>query len=336
MVRPEGPAYLFAHALIQEGIYSSLLRARRRDLHTLAARWFAHRDLVLHAEHLDRAGDATAPQAYLEAAREQVQHARYEQALKLARRALEITPAPESFSLRCLEGECLRHLGYVTESTHAFRQALNVAIHEIDRCHAWIGVAEGLRLSGEHSKLLEALEHAEAIAKVHGLSPELARIYQLRGGVFFVQGEIDACLEANAIALDHAKVANSPELETQALGGLGDAEFARGRMISAYDYYDRCIDLGRANGLSRIVAANLPQRGQTLLYRNDLEAALNDCKESAELAVKICQPRAELIASIVAAYVLDMGNSSEGRYWTRARLETRASPRRSAIRIRPA
>ena len=119
---------------------------------------------------------------------------------------------------------------------------------------------------------------------------------------------MDACLESNAIALRHATVANSPELEAQALGGLGDAEFARGRMISAYDYYHRCTDLGRAHGLTRIVAANLPQRGQTLLYRNDLEAALNDCKESAELAAKICQPRAELIAGIVATYVLDMGD----------------------------
>ena len=165
LVRPEGPVYLFAHALIQEGIYSSLLRARRRNLHTQAARWFAHHDLVLYAEHLDRAGDTTAPQAYLEAAREQVQHARYEQALKLARRALEITPAPESFSLRCLEGECLRHLGFVTESTYAFRQALDVAIHEMDRCHAWIGVAEGLPAQRGHTKLLESLEYAEAIAK---------------------------------------------------------------------------------------------------------------------------------------------------------------------------
>ena len=45
LVLPEGDDYLFAHALIQEGAYSSLLRSRRRELHLQAAEWFADRDL---------------------------------------------------------------------------------------------------------------------------------------------------------------------------------------------------------------------------------------------------------------------------------------------------
>jgi tetratricopeptide (TPR) repeat protein len=316
LVRPEESAYLFAHALIQEGTYSSLLRVRRKDLHIRAACWFADRDLVLHAEHLDRAGDPTAPQAYLKAARAEVQQARYERGLQLARRAIEIRPAAEGYSLRCLEGECLRHLGLLAESIRAFEQALEIAVHEVDRCHAWIGVAEGLRISGDFNRLLEALEQAEAVAQAHELLPELARIYQLRGGVFFVRGEILECLSSNNMALNYARMANSFEFEAHALSGLGDAEFARGRMISAHIYYSQCIDLSRAQALSRTIAANLPQRGQTLLYRNQLVAALNDCRESASLAERICQPRAELVAGIVAAYILDMGISKEGKHWT--------------------
>ena len=32
LIRPEGDGYLFAHALIQEGVYGSLLRQQRHEL----------------------------------------------------------------------------------------------------------------------------------------------------------------------------------------------------------------------------------------------------------------------------------------------------------------
>ena len=40
LVRPQGDHFLFAHALIQEGVYDTLLRSRRRELHRRAADWF--------------------------------------------------------------------------------------------------------------------------------------------------------------------------------------------------------------------------------------------------------------------------------------------------------
>jgi class 3 adenylate cyclase len=41
LARPEGNDFLFAHALIQEGAYTSLLRSRLRNLHLKAAAWYA-------------------------------------------------------------------------------------------------------------------------------------------------------------------------------------------------------------------------------------------------------------------------------------------------------
>ena len=61
LLRPdEGAGFRFAHALVRDAVYDSLLRSRRRELHRRAADWFAERDLVLRAEHLDR---AEAPEA---------------------------------------------------------------------------------------------------------------------------------------------------------------------------------------------------------------------------------------------------------------------------------
>ena len=61
LIRPEGDAFLFAHALVRDGVYSSLLTARRNELHRLAADWFHKHDPILQAEHLDRAEDTGPP-----------------------------------------------------------------------------------------------------------------------------------------------------------------------------------------------------------------------------------------------------------------------------------
>ncbi len=321
LVRPEGSDYLFAHALVRDGIYTSLLQGPKKDLHDLAADFYADRDAVLHAEHLDRASSPDAPQAYLAAAQEQTGQIRYENALRLVGRALEISPAGKSFALRLLEGELLHLIGSISASINAYQGALEVAADGSERCRAQIGIAEGLRLSEQHNELLQTLNRAEDDAGVRGHLPERARIHQLRGSVYFTRGEIDACLRATEISLNYARDGTSPELEARALGGLGDAEFARGHMISAHNYFDQCIELSRTHELKRVVAANLSMRGQTFLYQNQLKAALDDCRAAAELAQQIRQPRAEMIAAIVATYVLELGDPAVGREWAQSGLD---------------
>ena len=65
LLRPVRDGLQFAHALVRDGVYGSLTHARRRELHKSAAAIFVD-DPVLRAEHLDRAGDAEAPRAYLD------------------------------------------------------------------------------------------------------------------------------------------------------------------------------------------------------------------------------------------------------------------------------
>ena len=189
LVRPEGAGYLFAHALIQEGVYASLLQDRRRALHARAAEWFKDRDLTLHATHLDREDSASAAGAYLAAAQEQARDARFERALQLVSRGLELAPEAESYELNLFQGELLRNLASVPESIVAYQRAITVSQGESDICRALIGVAEGLRLRDRHSELLATLEQAEATAEAQQLKAERARIYQLRGNVHFIRGE---------------------------------------------------------------------------------------------------------------------------------------------------
>jgi len=302
LVRPEGSLYLFAHALIQEGAYASLLKRHRLELHQSAAAWFAGQDLVLFAEHLDYATDDKAAQAYLEAAQQQSDQFRPKRALQLVRRGLEIAANVDRFVLKCLEGELLRALGSVPESIEAYRRAREFASDDIERCRALIGTAEGLNITEAHDELMQILHTAEDLANSNALTYELARIFQLRGGVYFFKSESEACLQSNLLALELARKVESPEIEARALSGLGDAEYSRGRYLSASYYFDQCIKLAREHGLGRIIAANLSMLGIVYVWQNDIESAGIAYYEVMKLCVNTQNLRAELINEIVGSY----------------------------------
>ncbi|MBW2376740.1 MAG: AAA family ATPase [Deltaproteobacteria bacterium] len=320
LVRPEGGGFLFTHALIQESVYSSLVKSRRRALHRKTAQWFADTDLVLHAEHVAQAGDEGAPRAFLEAAQEQTGQYRLEKALALVERGLEVTIDKESFRLECLQGELLRSLGAAKESIDVCRKAKESATSDIDRCHAAVGLAEGLRIVEAHDELLDELNFVEGIATKHDLSLELARIHQLRGGVHFLRGETEACIEANKTALQYAETAGSLEIKAQTLSGLGDAEYARGRMISSHRYFDECIEISRKQGLGRILAANLSMRASGYRYQNERALALRDFEEAVSLAEETGQLRAEMIALHGGVVFVEWGKLDEGERWLKRRL----------------
>ncbi|MDC1287930.1 AAA family ATPase [Gammaproteobacteria bacterium] len=315
LLRPEGPLYLFAHALIQEGAYSSLLNKQRSEWHRRAAKWYAERDLILHAEHLEYAGDAAAPGAYCSAAREQFERFRPERALLLIRAGLKITPNPDGFELKCFEGELLRVLGSVTESIAVYENASKVASNQTDLCRALVGVSEGLELTEKHEQLLKVLGKAEALAKKNALNHEMAKILKLRAGVYFFKSEKEACLETSSKALHYAQESNSFELVAQTLSTMADAEYNRGHYNSAFHYFDQCIDLARKHGFGRALAANLPMRGFISHYRNDVEAKRADYDEAIEMAVKTHDLRSEVHALTGGLMWAEMGDYKEGMEW---------------------
>ena len=312
LVRPVGDGFLFAHALIRDAVYDTLLKAKRRELHRRAAVWFVERDLTLHAEHLDRAEDPGARTAYLAAAREQTRGYRYEQALALVDRGLALSAAPaERFALTCLRGELLEHLGNMPAALSAYQAALDAAQDDAERCRARLGLAGVKRATDELDDAFADLDLAQAAATSEGLTEELARIHFLRGNLFFPRGNIEGCLAEHRKSLELARQAGSVELEAQALGGLGDAEYARGRMVSAHGHFQQCVELSRQYGFARIEVGHLFIRGATELYRNGLSSALSDSCDSAEMAAKIGNQRAEMLArgwlAIVA--LLEAGNA---------------------------
>jgi hypothetical protein len=84
------------------------------------------------------------------------------------------------------------------------------------------------------------------MASSHRLVAELASIHHLRGNLCFPLGRLQECLGEHELALELAHGTEDSELAARALGGLGDAEYARGRMVSAHNRFSRCVELARA------------------------------------------------------------------------------------------
>jgi class 3 adenylate cyclase/tetratricopeptide (TPR) repeat protein len=302
LMRPHGGDFLFAHALIRDAIYDGLLKTRRRDLHRKAATWFALRDLVLHAEHLECAEDPEAARGYLAAARAQAGEYRYETALRLARRGLTLaTDAADRFALQGLEADFLHDLGSMKEALSAYERAFEIATSDADRCRAWIGRAAVKRVTDDVDGAFADLDRAETVAAGQGLVEERARIHYMKGNLFFPRGNIEGCLKEHTESLQLAREVGAVELEAAALGGLGDAEYMRGHMISAHARLRECLELSREHGLGRIEVANLAQMIQAKHYFAPQQIVLAEAQAAVNAAARVGHHRAELNANLAAA-----------------------------------
>lgn len=303
LLQPEGQCLRFAHDLIREGIHESLSAPQRRALHARAAEWFRGDDPALVAQHLDHADSPQAPSAYLEAASAQARACQYERALALANRGLERTGEDhDRYGLLHLKAEILHETGDIDAAIATYRRAAETAVDDEQRCRAWLGTAAGYGVKDRHDDALMALDRAEHFA---GHQPQLlARLDTLRGNLLFPLGRIRECLRSHQRARKHAREAGSAELEARALSGLGDAAYLAARMSTAYGHFDRCVELAHAHGCARIEASNIPMRGITHFYQNDLEAARRDAGEGARLADRIAHARARILSRDVLLTVL--------------------------------
>ncbi len=315
LVKPEGDAYLFSHALVQEAVYQSLLKSRRAELHRLAAKWFEQQELELCAIHLDRAGDSGASKAYLVAAKARVTELHFKPGFELAERGIELAEEGETeCELMLVQAEALRNLGRIEESIRRCREALEIAGAGAQECHAWLSLAKGLRIAEEQKPALAALDSAESVAVDDALALELSQIHYLRGNLLFMAGDIDGCLAQHEKSLALADESGSTEGKALALGGLGDAYYLRGHMRMARDQFQACLTLCREFGFGQIEVANQNMVGWSRMFLMEYSEALEDALASIDLARKVGHQRAEMIGVDLAGLIeLERGNFQQSR-----------------------
>jgi tetratricopeptide (TPR) repeat protein len=259
---------------------------------------------VLRAEHLDRANDAAAAAAYLDAAKAQTEELHFETALRLVDRGIELAEDPSTrCDLMCLRGDALRNMGSTEDSIVAFELALESASDDVRRCRGWVGMAAALRVADRQKAALEALGQAEAAATRQDLVSERVQIHYLRGNVYFPLGNIDGCLAEHEKALRIAREVGSTEGEALALGGLGDAYYLRGHMRTACEQFRACIGVCQDHEYIRIEVANRHMVGWTRIYLMEYAEALEDALESIRMADTVSHHRAKLLGLILAGLV---------------------------------
>jgi tetratricopeptide (TPR) repeat protein len=297
LVRPLGDEFLFAHALVWEGTYASLLTEQKEAWHRAAAQWHAHSDPALSAEHLERARDARAPRAYLDAARAEKALHHMARAAQLLERGVALAATVEDRVDLLIElGALLPGIGRPQDAISIYEQLLRLAGDDRLRCRAKIGLAAGMRASDRQAEALAALDEAQSLARGSGFEAERAEIHYLRGNLFFPLGNVRGCLEEHTRALECARAAGSLELQLRALSGLGDAHYAGGRLVSSYEHFRECVTLGRKHRFVQIEAANLPMMAFCAFLMGKLGESLNHAREALELSRRVMQRRGEIIA----------------------------------------
>ena len=304
LVRPEGEGFLFSHALIRDGAYSSLLTARRQALHERAARYFAESDLVLHAEHLAQADNPACAEAYLEAARAQIALNHNDHALGLLDKGLRHAEAPETlFGLYCQKAELQRGMGDTNASIESCERAIESAHDATSTCEAHMGLAQCYRLLSQYDKALAVLKEAE---QALGDLPEPllhSRLHHLRGNLVFPSADYDLCGWNHERAHHFAIEAKSPVAEANALSGLGDVAYMIGKFRSSEEYFERCVDLCRENGLGRTALSNVTMLALVKAYNFELDEADSLLRAAHRDARQIGDSRSIVMATGSAVYV---------------------------------
>ncbi len=305
LLRPIPGGYLFAHALIHDGIYSALTHERRRQWHRKAAELYAARDPILYAEHLDRAEAAEAAEVYRRAAGHEADLHHLDRAARLAARGLALA---RSMGDRCrlglAAGRRYLDIGEAQPARNAYQIALESQPDPLERCRALIGLAACDRQLGDINHALEGLAAAEPIAIADGAAALLAEISYLRGNLHFARGAADDCLAAHAAALAAAQRAGQPEWLARAESGLGDAYYLQGRYALAQQHFRRSVDTADAAGLLRILPANRGMIGNCHIFYCRFDAGLLDVEAARVAALQIGDRFGEMFGLESAAFIL--------------------------------
>ena len=300
----EGGEIAFAHALMREAIYGSLLKSRRRELHARAAGWYAGRDAGLRAGHLTEAGDAAAARACLEAAAIEADSLRLDRAVEFAQKACVLAREPVDLCLaRCLLGELQTRTGHTHDAIATLREVIDLRPDALMEARARLALANALRILDRYDEALEALERAEAVLAGHERPELLARVWTLRGNIHFPRGEIEECLVAHENALAWARRAGSPVDEARAFGGIGDALYQRGRMRSARDEFAKCVAEAREHGAVGLALSNAPMLALTRAICGEVRQGLEDCLQIVAEAARFGDLRTELLTRLIEAMI---------------------------------
>ncbi|WP_397459659.1 tetratricopeptide repeat protein [Pseudomonas asplenii] len=308
----EPGSYLFVHDLVMHCLYDAMPQALREQLHREVASLYRMRDPALCAQHLLRANAPQAFDALLVAMAEKLQNCQYDRVLALGQQAASLGARAEtSFDLAHACAQACSGLGRTVQAREHFQQALMLAAQGEERIEAALGLAVVLNTLD----CLEEEEHLieQTLPLAHDLRAHtaLARLYHLRGNIYFPRGDYAECRRLHEESLSFARIGSHLETQAKALSGIGDSYYAQGSMQTACEVFDQCVRLCERHELVQVEAANRSARGSAWFYLGQPEQALQDAMQAVVSSRRIGNHRAEVFSRLTAAWVL-LASGEEG------------------------
>ena len=306
LVRRTGPAaYAFVHDLVMHCIYESIDAAQQRRLHLELAALYREHDPALSAQHLYRADDPGAFDMMLRAIRDRLAEHQFEAALELtAECSANDSTRYSSFTLALLQSHATAGLGQMAQAKRCYQHALMLAGRPQERIDAVVGLATTLNILEELDEEERLLDETLPLAHSIEAGASLAKLLYLKGNIYFPRGNYGECRRHHEEAARHAQASGMTETEARALSGVADSYYAQGRMNKAHEVFSQCIAMCEQHRFINIEASNRSALGSTRIYLGQAFDAVADALQSAELARKVGNRRAEIVARMTAGWVL--------------------------------
>ena len=300
LVRPDSGDYLFAHALIQEGVYTSLLHSRKRELHASAG-GLVRREGAGAARRASgsRSGPARA-------------HARTWSPHRTRRTTSATTPRcgwrsaarcwrrTASFAMRspcCAAIFCARWRVRTSPSLRSTRRCRRRRTTSSAAVPGW-GLPRAAASPASSPRRWRRWIEPSPSRSAWSCGATCSRIHSTRGNLHFAQGNVSACGREHELALEYAQRAGDVECEALALSGLGDHCYAAGRMHTrAAPISSAASSCARKAGLMRVEIPNVGH-GRTLpdLDRRRAHAGLREVRHAVELSNRVGLAQTEVMA----------------------------------------
>lgn len=315
----------FTHALVQEAIYAMIPQKSRPALHRLAADVFRLQNPVLWAEHELLTGrDADAARACLAAVELLVSQRRLSSALRFANDGIACASDDNTMAnLLFWRGNALRETAsfdnalddYEAASTLTSDANLSVQI----ALKRWAVEKYLGHLGAARDHLAVAARTAEGAELAAATRSELA---QEQGDAAFQSGDGELCLRCNEAAHKIASEAGLVAAEARALGGIGDAHYARLDLKRAFDAFAACVSLAVEHELETIASAHRPMAAISRFYVEAGAAPLEDAAMAAEQARIAGSLRSEILSVIGLGVIQAFAADRDGVDATIKRLAT--------------
>ena len=293
--------HAFAHQLLHQVVYGSLLRSDRRDAHARAARWFAAQAgarsadlLVTTADHFERADLALDAAHYsLLAAEDLAPRFAHDAVADQAARGLRLAAEGDHerrWRLLLVRQRALRHSGQEEaqeDMLAALEQLSQKTGDPLKQATAAMRRLVALQESGQTQRALAAASSAVLLARAVGDAELEGACCNAWVGALRVSGQHAEAETVGGEALLRVRAAGLSVLESELLNGLSAVAIERGDLGVAEHFARMALKIERELHNRVGECAALINLGANALQRGDFDQAESDLEEAMALSRSI-------------------------------------------------